>query len=216
MKFFTSTAKPGATTSYLLSMLLLFVFTSVSCADTPTDSLNKDSQKYLSFYETVDGERIHWEANFFGDEITSIYKNGKRIPDELIADYKDKVYDQLDEMRFGGKKFTFRMPVITGDDFHINMEELQKDLEQMKKDFPKHKEHFKFYQFDSEEFKKDMEELKKELEENKSKIYKWKFDEEKFKKQMEELQKELKENLPNPEDFHFYFKLKEDEEDSEV
>ena len=216
MKFFTSTAKPGATTSYLLSMLLLFVFTSVSCADTPTDSLNKDSQKYLSFYETVDGERIHWEANFFGGEITSIYKNGKRIPDELIADYKDKVYDQLDEMRSGGKKFTFRMPVITGDDFHINMEELQKDLEQMKKDFPKHKEHFKFYQFDSEEFKKDMEELKKELEENKSKIYKWKFDEEKFKEQMEELQKELKENLPNPEDFHFYFKFKEDEEDGEV
>jgi hypothetical protein len=152
MKFFTSTAKPKAATSYLFSILLAFVFTSISCAETPTDSLNKDSQKYLSFYEIVDGERIHWEANFFGDEITSIYKNGKRIPDDLAADYKDKVYDQLDDMRFGEKKFSFRMPVITGDEFHIDMDELHKELEEMKKDLPKHKEHFKFYQFDSEEF----------------------------------------------------------------
>ena len=45
---------------------------------------------------------------FIGDEITSIYKNGKRIPDDLAADYKDKVYDQLDEMRIGDSKFNFR------------------------------------------------------------------------------------------------------------
>jgi hypothetical protein len=211
MKFFTSTGKPRPTASYLLSILLLFVFTSVSCADTPTDSLNKDSQKYLSFYETVDGERIHWEANFFGDEITSIYKNGKRIPDDLVADYKDKVYDQLDDMRFGGNKFTFRMPVITGDDFHIDMEELHKDLEEMKKDLPKLKENFQFHHFDSEEFEKEMEELKKELEENKSNIYKFKFDEEEFKEQMEQLEKELKENLPKLKNFKFEFEVEEEE-----
>lgn len=211
MKFFTSTAQPKTATSYLLSILLLFAFTSVSCADTPTDSLNKDSQKYLSFYETVDGERIHWEANFFGDEITSVYKNGKRIPDDLVADYKDKVYGQLDDMRFGGKKFSFRMPSIVGEDFHIDMEELHKELEEMKKDLPKHKEHFKFYQFDSQEFEKEMEELKKELEENKSDIYKFKFDEKEFKEQMEQLEKDLKENLPKLKDFKFDFEWEEDD-----
>jgi hypothetical protein len=214
MNIFTSTAKTGSISSYLLSILLLFAFTSVSCADTPTDSLNKDSQKYLSFYETVDGERIHWEANFFGDEITSIYKNGTRIPDELVADYKDKVYSQLDEMRFGGNKFTFRMPAIVGEDFHIDMEELHKELEEMKKELPKHKEHFKFYQFDSEEFEKEMEELKKELEENKSDIYKFKFDEKEFEEQMEQLEKDLKENLPKLKKFKFEFDI--EEEDSEV
>lgn len=212
MKFFTPTAKQESTVSYFLSILLLFAFTSVSCADTPTDSLNKDSQKYLSFYETVDGEQIHWEANFFGDEITSIYKNGKRIPDDLVADYKEKVYDQLDKMRFGGNKFTFRVPVITGDDFHIDMENLHKELEEMKKELPKHKEHFKFYQFDSQEFEKEMEELEKELEENKSHIYKFEFDEKEFKEQMEQLQKELKENLPKLKNFQFKFEWEEQKE----
>lgn len=214
MKNSTTTGKLKLFAPYLLSAMLLFVFTSVACADTPTDSLNKDFQKYLSFYETIDGERIHWEVNFFGDEITSIYKNGKRIPDDLAADYKAKVYDQLDDIRFGGKKFSFRMPAIVGEKFHIDMEGLHKELEEMKKELPKHNEHFKFYQFDSQELEKQMEELKKELEENKSNIYKFKFDEKEFKEQMEKLQKDLKENLPKLKKFKFEFDI--EEEDSEV
>jgi chromosome segregation ATPase len=210
----STTEKLNLFTPYLLSAVLIFVFTSVSCADTPTDSLNKDSQKYLSFYETIDGERIHWEANFFGDEITSIYKNGKRIPDELVADYKDKVYDQLDDMRFSGKRYSFRMPEIIGDDFHFEMDELRNNLEEMKKDLPRHKEHFRFYQFDSEEFEKEMEELKKELEENKDHIYNFRFDEEELKEQMEKLEKDLKENLPKLKKFKFEFDI--EEEDTEV
>ena len=199
-------------TAYFFIAILLFVVTSVSCAYTPTDSLNKDSQKYLSFYENADGERIHWEANFFGDEITSIYKNRKRIPDDLVSDYKGKIYEELDEMRFGGENFSFHMPLITGEDFNFDMDELHKELEKLEEDLPKHKEQFKFDQFDSEEFKKEMEELHKELEENKSKIYKFKFDDEEFKEQMKELQKNLKENLIMPEDFNFYFDW-EDEDD---
>jgi septation ring formation regulator EzrA len=214
MKNYTLLIKKVQPVKYFLITLLLFISTAITYAETPTDSLNKDSQKYLSFYETVDGERIHWEANFFGDEITSIYKNGKRIPDELVTDYKDKVYDQLDEMRSGEEKFSFQMPVIVGDEFNFDMEELQKELEELKKELPKHKEHFKFYQFDSQEFEKEMEELKKELEENKSNIYKFKFDEKEFKQQMEQLEKDLKENLPKLKDFKFEFEW--EEEDSEV
>jgi len=199
-------------TPYFFIAILLFAVTSVSCAYTPTDSLNKDSQKYLSFYENADGERTHWEANFFGDEITSIYKNGKKIPDDLVSDYKSKVYDELDEMRFGGENFSFHMPLIIGEDFNFDMDELHKDLEELKKDLPKHKEQLRFYHFDSEEFKKEMEELKKELEENKSKIYKFKFDDEEFKEQMKELQKNLKENLIKLEDFNFHFDREEEDE----
>jgi len=198
-------------TAYFFIAILLIAVTSVSCAHTPTDSLNKDSQKYLSFYENADGEKIHWEANFFDDEITSIYKNGKRIPDDLVSDYKFKVYEELDEMRFGGEKFSFRMPVIVGDDFNFDMDELHKDLEELKKDLPKHKDQFKLYQFDNEEFKKQMEELQKELEENKSKIYKFKFDDEEFKEQMKELKKNLKEHRIKPEDFNFHFEWEDEE-----
>ena len=231
-------AKTLNSTGFFLVGVLIFVFASISCAETVKDSLNKDSQKYLSFYENVDGDRIHWEANFYDGEITSIYKNGKRIPDDLVNDYKDKVYSELDEMRHGSDRFSFKMPVIVGDEFNFDMDELNKELEEMQKNLPKLDEHFKMYKFNDEEFKKQMEELgkelkenkykiykfndeklkeqmeelKKELEENKSKIHKFKFNDEDFKKQMEELKKELKENLIKPEDFNFYYEQEEDTE----
>jgi len=214
MNIFSTISKIKSASPVLLTIFFLIGFSSISCADTPTDSLNKDSSKYLSFYENVDGERIHWEANFFGDEITSIYKNGKRIPDDLVADYKDKVYDQLDDMRFGDRKFSFKMPKIVGHDFHFDMEELQKELEEMRKDLPNLNEDFQIHQFDSQEFEKEMEELKKELEENKSNIYKFKFNEKEFKEQMEKLEKDLKENLPKLKKFKFEFDI--EEEDTEV
>jgi len=213
MKIFsTASVSPGTTLSPVKLLLIVLLLTSISCANTPKDSLNKDSQKYLSFYENVDGERIHWEANFFDSEITSIYKNGKRIPDDLVDDYKAKVYQELDEMRYGGDRFSFRMPVIVGDDFNFDMKDFQKELEEMQKNLPKLDEQFKIYKFNDEEFKKQMDELKKELKENKSKIHKFKFNDEVFKKQMEELRKELKENLIKPEDFNFYFEQEDDTE----
>ncbi|MBK9098834.1 MAG: hypothetical protein IPM14_12080 [bacterium] len=214
MNFFSTIPKTKSANTLLLVIFFLIGITSVSCAATPTDSLNKDSSKYLSFYETVDGERIHWEVNFMGDEITSIYKNGSRIPDDLVADYKEKVYDQLDEMRFGDRKFKFHMPLVAGKDFHFDMEELHKDLEEMQKDLPELKENFRFHYFDSEEFQKEMEELKKELEENKDHIYKFRFDDKEFKEEMEKLQKELQENLPKLKKFKFEFEV--EEEDTEV
>ena len=202
-------------TTLFLSLILFFTITSISCADTPTDSLNKDSGKYLSFYETVNGEQIHWEANFYGDEITSIYKNGKRIPDDLVDDYKQKVYEELDEMRYGGNQFSFRMPVILGDDFNFDMEEFQKDMEEMRKDLPKLDENFEIYKFDNDEFKKQMEELKKELQENKAKIYRFKFDDEEFKEQMKKLEEELEKNQEELKNFNFHFEW-EDENDDET
>jgi hypothetical protein len=212
MNIFSTIFKIKSANPVLLVIFFLIGFSSISCADTPTDSLNKDSSKYLSFYENADGERIHWEVNFFGDDITSIYKNGKRIPDDLVADYKQKVYDQLDEMRFGDREFKFQMPLVVGEDFHFDMEELQKELEEMQKDLPNLKEDFQSHYFDSEEFEKKMQELKKELEENKDHIYKFRFDDKEFKEEMEKLQKELKENLPKLKKFKFDI----EEDDTEV
>ena len=204
MKIFT-------TSSPMMAMLFLFIimFTSISCASQPADSLMKDSPKYLSFYENVNGERIHWEANFEGSEIKSIYKNGERIPDNLVDDYKDKIYDQLDEMRFTRDRFSFRMP-----DIHVDLDDLNKQMEKFKEEFPKDKRHFKFYQFDDENFKKEMEELQKKLEDLKLENFKWKFDDEKFKGKMEKLEKELQEKLRGLENYKFHFEI--EEEDTEV
>ena len=193
MKLFTSALmKTQVMCLFNLFIFALFTFTSVSCAGVQTDSLNKDSQKYLSFYETDDGETIHWEVNFDGDEITSIYKNGKKIPDELAGDYEDKIYDQLDEMRFGDREFTFRMPIIPPNDFRIDMDEFNKDMEKFREDLPNPEEYFEFHHFDNEEFRKEMEELKKNLEKLNPEDFKIPFDSEKFKEEMKELEKHLK------------------------
>lgn len=210
MKNFIQLRKLYSLSTNFSAVVLLFIFNSILYAETPGDSLKKDSQKYLSFYETIDEGKIHWEVNFDGDKIISIYKNGKQIPDDLLDDYKDKVYSQLDEMRFGEKKFSFQMPRIVGDEFDFNFDELNKELEELKKNLPELKENFQFHHFDSEEFNEEMKELEKELDENKSKIYKFKWNDEEFKKQMEEFEKELKENLPKLKKFHFYYDSEED------
>ncbi len=207
---FTILTKSKHLVPNLLFPLLFLFFNSLSLAETPSDSLNKDSNIYLSYYETVGGETIHWEVNFDGDEITSIYKNGNRIPEDLVADYKVKVYDQLDGMRFGGNRYSFNMPVVVGKNFNFDMDELNKELEEMQKNLPNLEENYKMYQFNNEEFKKQMEELEKQLKENKFKIYK--FNDEKLKEQMKELQKNLEELKIKPEDFNFYFESEEDNE----
>jgi len=190
-----------------LAIFILFLFTSAACADQPADSIKKESPKYLSFYENTDGETIHWEANFLGEEITSIYKNGKRIPDDLVNDYKGKIYDQLDEMRFGSERFSFTMP-----DIHIDMEDLNKQMEKFKDEFPKDKKYFEFHQFDDEKFKQEMKELQKKLEELKKENFNQKFDEKEFKEKMEKLEKDLKEKLRGLENYKFHFEWKEDED----
>jgi hypothetical protein len=215
MKNFTFASSPKVAIMHLLLTLLLFSFASASCTASQTDSLKKDSQKYLSFYETVDGELVHWEVNFEKDKIISIYKNGEKIPDDLVADYKDKVFDQIDEMRFGEKKFSFRMHAPFGKEFCIDMDRLQKELEELEKDLPGHKEKLRLHYFDSEEFKKELEELKERLRELKPETFNWKFDDEKFREKMKEFGERLRESLPKPEDFQFYFEW-EEQKDIEV
>jgi len=202
----------------LIFINLLFIsvclFISISFADTPIDSLNKDSQKYLSFYETVDNERIHWEVNFDGNEITSIYKNGKRIPDDLVADYKGRVYKELDEMKPDGRFYSFRMPVPLGEDFNIDMDELHNNIEELKEKIKDHKLNLEEFKFDDEKLKQDMEELKEKLKENNFEKFQWKFNDEEFKERMEKLEEYLKEHL---DDFKFEFDFdEENNNDDEV
>jgi chromosome segregation ATPase len=192
--------------SFTLLINFALLFSSISSADTIVDSLNKDSQKYLSFYETIDGELIHWEANFDGNEIISIYRNGEKIPDDLVADYHGKVYRELDEMRPGGKFYSFRMPDLSGKDFNIDMDELHKNLEEFREKFKDHKWKLEEFKFDDEKLKQDMEELKEELKKHKFEKFQWNFDDEEFKERMKKLEEYLKEHL---DDFKFEFDFDE-------
>ncbi len=191
----------------------LFAFTVISISPTSyavssTDSLNKDSQKYLSFYETHNGEQIHWEVNFDGSKITSIYKNGKKIPNELVSDYEDKVYNQLDEMRFGVNLYSFKM-----DDFDIDMDELNKNMEELRDKLKNHKWDIEKFKLDDEKLKEEMEELREKFKDRKFEKFYYKFDDKKFKERMENLEEYLKEHFK---DFEFRFDFDEESDDDEV
>lgn len=192
----------------LVSFLVLFA--SVSCAGTPSDTLNKNSQKYLSFYETIDGETVHWEVNFEGNEIASIYKNGKKIPDELKSDYRDKINNQLDEMRFGERNFTFRMPFPPADRWEFYMEDLEKNLDELRKKFKDHKWNFEEFNFDDEKLKQEMKELEEKLKKQNFHQFRWKFDDEKFWEQMEKLEENLRKHLDK---FEFHLDWDETNDD---
>ncbi len=203
MKIFKLLLTKIASTQQLYIFVPAFaLFTSISCGSTTTDSLKKDEAKYLSFYETVYGETVHWEVNFFGNEITSIYKNGNKIPDDLVADYKDKVYDQLDEMRFGEKHFSFRMPLPQGREWEFDIEDLEENLDKLKEKLKNHKWDFEEFYFDDEKLKQEMKGLQEKLKKHKFHQFRWKFDDEKFRERMEELEKYLKEYF---DDFEFEF-----------
>jgi len=211
MKIFASLLTRVASTWQRCIFIPAFaLFTSISCAEPSPDSLNKDSEKYLSFYESVDDERIHWEVNFDGDKITSIYKNGEKIPDGLVDDYKEKVYEQLDEMKCGERHLSFRMPFPPGREWKFDMEDLEENLDDLKEKLKNHDWDFEEFYFDDEKLKQEMEGLREKLKKHKLHQFRWRFDDEKFRERMEEIEKYLKEHFDDLE-FEFDCKEKDDE-----
>jgi len=202
MKNFTF--RDGKVQTLFLAGILL-ISTSAAFSGTPVnkDSLNKETNDYLSFYEKEDDKTIHWEVNFDDGGIVSIYKNGKKIPDDEISDYKWKINRQLDEMRFGSENLSFEIPVPPGDGFHLNMDQFKKDMERFGEEM---KENWRLPDdlgFDKDEFKKQMDELNKKLEEFHPGDFNLPFDSEKFKEKMKELEKHLKEHRFDHKYFHY-------------
>lgn len=189
----------------LFIIAILFVSTTAvfSGVSVHKDSLNKETNDYLSFYEEEDGETIHWEVNFNAGEVVSIYKNGKKIPHDEITDYKWKVNHQLDEMRFGSEDFSFQVPIPLGDEFDIDMDQFHKDMERFREEM---KENWKLpddFGFDKEKFREEMEELHEKLDELRPEELSVPFDLEEFKEKMKELEKELREHKFDYRYFHF-------------
>ncbi len=69
-------------------VIILFIgLSTLSCASSTnenfsSDSLHKESDNYLSFYEKENGKNTHWEVNFENEEIASVYRDGEKIPSE--------------------------------------------------------------------------------------------------------------------------------------
>ncbi len=149
------------------------------------DKKLNEGEESFAFYDTTGGQQTYWEAIFKNQKLSELYKNGSLIPDSLISDYKDLVYNRIDRVSGDNHKLIFR--------FH---------------DFPfdstyfKHKKHFKnhlmwmmpdsCFPFNSKKFHPEIDSLKKEMEFLKHFKFNFKFDSSKFRENMKEMMKGLK------------------------
>jgi hypothetical protein len=125
---------------------------------TQQDNTTKQKgEQSLYFTQNENGNKIHYEVNFDDGEISSIFKDGVKVPDNEIKDYEDLVNDELNSIR--GDKHEFFMhhsPHV----FHLDMDSLHKNMKEMRKKFKAENFHFKF---DHKKFKEDMKNLGEEL-----------------------------------------------------
>ena len=149
---------------------------------------NFSGDKSFSFKD----EGSDWRVDFEDNEISALYKDGARIPDSEIEQYKEIIYEKLN-----GLKSNYKYLSGNVHRFHFDMDKFGDDIKKFKEDFNNDKFlHFKL-EFDEDEFEKNMEELGERLKELKDKKIELYFDSKEFKDNMKELEENLK-NLPEP------------------
>ena len=155
-------------------------------------SLNGD--KSFSFKDEGSG----WRVDFEDDEISALYKDGIRVPDNEVNQYKDMIYEKLNDLKSDYKDLSGN-----AHRFYFDVDKFGDEMKKFKKDFNDDKFlHFKL-EFDEDELEKNMEKLEKNLKELKDKKIELYFDSKKFKDQMKELEENLKDlpNIPDKLDF---------------
>ena len=144
--------------------------------------------KSFSFKE----EGSDWRVDFDNDEISALYKDGTRVPDNEVDQHKEMIYEKLNGLKSDFKDLTGNVHK-----FHFDMDKFDEEMERFRHDFDNDKfMHFKC-EFDEDEFEKNMEQLEEKLKDLKDKKIELYFDSEEFKKNMKELEGNLK-NLPIP------------------
>ena len=202
---------PNRTKLALSTFVLLFViiFGSYTLGQETNLSPN-DGNKSFSFNQNGSDWRVYFRDN----EIADLYRNGTRIPDDEIDQYRDMVYEKLGELKSEYKDFSHK-----AHKYYFDVEKFKDDMDKFKKDFDADKfMHFKI-EIDEKDFENNMKELKKELKELDKKKIELYFDSEEFKDNMKELKENLKnlQELPNPSDMDIdvHFNMKEFEEGME-
>lgn len=188
---------------FIVPALIFLVITGCSTSKKGTIS-NYNTQtradQTFSFYKEENGKNVRWDVNFDDGEISSIYKNGLRLPADEIKDYEGMIYHRLDKLQSKSHHITVDL-----NGFKSDMGKFKEDMKKLKEELKN--QHFEF-RFDNEEFKEGMKELSIELSRLKDKKIRIDFDSEKFRDEMEKLKKDidihvdidmdkLKENLDN-------------------
>jgi len=121
------------------------------------EKTKQKKEQALYFTENENGNKTEYEVHFKDGEITSIHKNGVKVPDDEIEGYEDLVNDELNSIR--RDKFDFFVHP-SPHAFHFDMDEFHKNMDEMRDNFKGDNFVFKF---DREKFKEDMDKLKDDL-----------------------------------------------------
>ena len=188
-------------TSFIVVCSFLFFASCSSESYTQQDETKEQKgQQTLYFTEHEDGEAVHYEANFNNGKITSLYKDGVKVPQDRIKGYEDLVYDNLDSIKKDDNSlFAYhRRPKV----FHFNMDSLNNNMKEWRKKFKDETFNFKF---DHKKFNENMEKLKEELKDCDNIVIH--FDKDKIRKDIDEGLKHLDELKMH----NFNFNFNEDE-----
>ena len=163
MELTISTIKKLSLLLILAALLIISTGCSSSNQETSTESnMNSRADQTFSFYKDEDGRNVRWEVNFDDGRISSLYKDGQRLPDKEIEDYKDMIYHRLDRLHNESHSISIDL-----DGFQSDMGRFKQDMQKLKKEMKNQKFEFNF---DGEEFREGMKQLSKELSKLKHKM----------------------------------------------
>ena len=164
---------------FLVPGLILFLSSCSSESFTQQEKEKQRGEQTLTFIELEEGKDVHYEINFMDGEISSIYKNNVRVPENEIENYQGLVDDKLSSLS-KDDDFYFHHPKPHV--YHFDMKEFKENMKDWKENFKA--DQFKF-KFDNEKFKADMEKLKEELKDMDEIVIK--IDKDKIKKELDEI-----------------------------
>lgn len=190
---------------YLAVSLFVSAFFFAGCSS--SQNMNNDSrnnpalsnEKSFSFYYKDDGQTNYWKVNFIDGKISTLYKNGERIPGYKIDDYKDMIYKNLGELTddYIGKDTDVYQ-------FNFDSKHFKDEMKKMKKETHKHKFNL---DFDKDKFKKQMKHLTVDLQKLKDKKIIIKIDTSDFNINMDELKANLEKLKEDSSLYNFNFNM---------
>ena len=205
---FTNTEFRANLFGILFSVIVLTALLSLSGCASGIEQNNTSNQtgftgdKSFSFKN----EGSDWRVDFDEDEISSLYKDGTKVPDNEIEQHKEMIYEKLNGLKSDFEDFNGNV-----DQFYFDMDKFGEEMDKFKHDFDNDKfMHFKL-EFDEDKFEKNMEQLEESLKDLKDKKIDLYFDSEEFKDNMEKLEENLK-NMPippNPPDIDIYLDMED-------
>jgi chromosome segregation ATPase len=177
----------------LAAIVMVSILAISSCSSGYQQEQNLNQVSYpgdKSFSFRKDGSE--WRVYFDGNDIAAIYKDDNRISDSEILQYKNMIYDNIDELRSDFEDHSDRVNV-----FKFNMKKFDDDMEIFRDSIDNDNfMHFKF-EFDENEFAKNMEELEKNLGELRNKKIEIYIDSDKIRDHIKDFEEKLK-DIPDP------------------